>query len=238
MDANPQPDGQPDPEGADASETEYAVRSREEIGGKKFRVGRDDAYVPFRNRKRRRRRTVTAVIGGLMVIGVGAYGLVNLVTAPEQNAAASACKPNAAQALAVRERAKAEAEARAAHFTLNVYNATDRAGLAARTATQLKQRGFVIGQVTNDPLRSKLTVTAQVRGGQASASELRDVAAEVQGAQIQTDSRNDPSIDLVLGSGFSNLASASQVTAALHGSAGIEPDPTVPTAAADADCGH
>lgn len=234
MDANPQSDGQADPEHGEGAASEFAVRSREEIGGKRFRVGVDDAYVPFRNRKRRRRRTVAAGLGGLLVIGVGAYGLVNLVTAPEQSAAAAACKQGSAQALAARDQAKT---GNGAQFTLNVYNATERQGLAARTAAVLKARGFVIGQVTNDPLRSKLSVSAQVRGGKASATQLREVAAEVPGAQIQTDSRTDPSIDLVLGTAFNTLASPAQADSALR-SAPLVSAASAAAEAAAADCGH
>jgi LytR cell envelope-related transcriptional attenuator len=236
MDANPESDGQSDAEPVEGPASEYAVHSREEIGGKRFRVGLDDDYVPFRNRKRRRRRTVGAALGGLLVVGVGAYGLVSLVTAPEQNAAAAGCKPGSAQALTARDQAKNASGVNVTQFTLNVYNSTDRKGLAARTAAELKARGFAIGQVTNDPLKTKLTVAAQVRGAGASNSELREVAAEVQGAQIQTDSRNDPSIDIVLGSTFNTLASVSQVNAALH-AAGLA-SPSAAAAAAPANCAH
>ena len=236
MDANPQSDGRSDEEPVEGSTPENAVHSREEIGGKRFRVGLDDAYVPFRNRKRRRRRAVGAVIGGLLVVGVGAYGLVSLVTAPEQNAAAAGCKEGSAQALTARDQSKNPAGAGVPQFTLNVYNSTDRKGLAARTAAELKARGFAIGQVTNDPLKSKLNGAAQVRGAGASTIELREVAAEVQGAQIQTDSRNDPSVDLVLGTGFDTLASVSQVNAALH-AAGLA-TPSAAAAAAPSNCAH
>lgn len=242
MDSNPQPEDSlnPDPEHAEGPLPDHAKRSPGEIGGKKFRVGLDDAYVPFRNRTKRRRKTLALVLGGLLILGVGAYGLVNLVTAPEQNTAASACNATGAHALAAAAAAAPAPMAAAgsvpsssAKFTLNVYNSTQRHGLAANTAAQLKLRGFVIGQVTNDPLKSNLTVAAQVRGGKAQAAEERQVAAEVPGAQIQTDSRNDPSVDLVLGSGFTSLASTQQVTAALQAAAAAEA-----SASATADASH
>jgi hypothetical protein len=237
MDANSQSDSQPNPDNAEGPEPENAVRSAGEIGGKKFRVGLDDAYIPFRNRTKRRRRTLAIALGGLLVLGVGAYGLVNLVTAPEQNAAAAGCPAGSAHALAAQEQAKAAAEASAAasapKFTLNVYNSTNRHGLAASTATQLKARGFVIGQVTNDPLKANLSVAAQVRGGKADTAELREVAAEVPGAQIQPDGRNDPSIDLVLGTGFTALASAQQASAAMQAATAV-----ATASAGAADCAH
>jgi hypothetical protein len=228
MDSNSQPDERPtpDPEHSGYPAPENAVRSPGEIGGKKFRVGLDDAYIPFRNRSRRRRKTMAVALGGLAVLGVGAYGLVNLVTAPAQNAAAAACKAGSTRALgadapiaeagAVGAAQAAAPNAGAPKFTLNVYNSTQRQGLAAHAAAELKQRGFVIGQVTNDPLKANLAISAQVRGAKSQAAELHQVAAEVPGAQIQTDGRTDPSIDLVLGSAFNTLASTQQVTAQLQ----------------------
>ena len=221
------------------------MRSPGEIGGKKFRVGLDDAYVPFRNRTKRRRRTLALMLGGLLILGVGAYGLVNLVTAPAQNADA-ACKAGSTRPLAAQQiQAAAPANAATAgstasgapKFTLNVYNSTQRHGLAANTAAQLKQRGFVIGQVTNDPLKANLTISAQVRGAKSQSAELHEVAAEVPGAQIQTDSRTDPSVDLVLGAGFTALASTQQVDSAMHAAAVAEASASAAAAAAAA-CGH
>ena len=256
MDANPQPEDRqnpdPDPEHAEVSEHGNAMRSPGEIGGKKFRVGLDEVYVPFRNRTKRRRRTLAVVLGGLLILGVGAYGLVNLVTAPEQNAAAAACKAGSTRPLAAQQvQAAVPAEAPvaagataspgtsagAAKFTLNVYNSTQRHGLAANTAAQLKQRGFVIGQVTNDPLKANLTISAQVRGAKSQSAELREVAAEVPGAQIQTDSRTDPSVDLVLGAGFTSLASTQQVDAAMRAAAAAEASASAAADAA-AHCAH
>lgn len=248
MDSNPQPDGRPtpDPEHSGYPAPENAVRSPGEIGGKKFRVGLDDAYVPFRNRTKRRRRTVAAALGGLLILGVGAYGLVNLVTAPTQTAAAAACKAGSAHALAgpaelpvaAAGGAGSPAGAGAPKFTLNVYNSTQRQGLAAHTAAELKQRGFAIGQVTNDPLKENLTVSAQVRGAVSQTAELHEVAAEVPGAQIKTDGRTDPSVDLVLGAGFSVLASTQQVTTELQAAAAAAASATAAADEAAASCSH
>jgi LytR cell envelope-related transcriptional attenuator len=248
MDSNPQPDGRPtpDPEHSGYPAPENAVRSPGEIGGKKFRVGLDDAYVPFRNRTKRRRRTMAAALGGLLILGVGAYGLVNLVTAPTQTAAAAACKAGSAHApagsaelpVAAAGGAGSTAGAGAPKFTLNVYNSTQRQGLAAHTAAELKQRGFAIGQVTNDPLKENLTVAAQVRGAASQTAELHEVAAEVPGAQIKTDGRADPSVDLVLGAGFSALASTQQVTTDLQAAAAAAASATAAADEAAASCSH
>jgi hypothetical protein len=237
MDANTPPDDQ-DPYAVAMPAPEHAVRPPGEIGGKKFRVGLDAPYVPFRTRTRRRRRTFGFALSGLLVLGVGAYGLVNLVTAPSSGT--QACKAGSVRAATASEPAASGAAVSpdgTPKFTLNVYNSTDRRGLAANTANELKLRGFIIGQVTNDPLKAKLSVSAQVRGAKSRVAELRAVAAEVPGAQISPDNRTDPSVDLVLGTGFSDLASAEQVDAALRTAAAVAPASAQP-AAQDTDCAH
>ena len=187
---------------------------REEIGGKRFRVGTGDTYVPFRSRTRRRRRAAAAGVLGLLVLGAGLYGVVSLVSSPAPATAASAC-PAASASAAAAEAAAAKLP-KPAQITVNVYNASSRNGLAAATAAALKQRGFTIGKVTNDPLKANLTVPAQVRGGVAGSPDMRVIAAEVTGAKLQPDTRTDHSVDLVLGTAFTALTTPDQAAALLH----------------------
>jgi len=182
--------------------------ARKEIGGKKFRVGAGDTYVPFRSRTRRRRRLIAGSVVGALILAAGIYGVVSLVAAPAPVPAAAACPARAVQPAAA-------ALPSPVQVTVNVYNASAKRGAAAATATVLKQRGFTIGKVTNDPLKENLAVAAQVRGGAAGVADMRLVAAEVTGAQLQPDSRGDTSVDLVLGSGFTALSAPQQVAAAL-----------------------
>ena len=58
-----------------------------------------------------------------------------------------------------------------------MFNATDRQGLAKSTAKQLEQRGFVIGDIANDPLNKGISGTAQVRYGPKGKSQAKVVAA-------------------------------------------------------------
>ena len=95
-----------------------------------------------------------------------------------------------------------------AQVTVNVYNATDRNGLAAKTATQVRARGFKVATVSNDPLGRTIKGTAEVRYGQAGKSSSVLVLALVKGAKGHPDSRTDSSVDLVLGNGFKSLAPA------------------------------
>lgn len=194
-----------------------ASRTGKEIGGKKFRVGAGDDYVPFRSRTKRRRRLVVTGIVAAILLAMGGYGAVSLLSPPAQKPAASGCSAKggttaAAQAIGVRLPT-------ASQIRLNVYNSTNRQGLAAATATQLKQRGFTIVKVTNDPLKANLSIPAQIRGGANSSPAMRVVAAEVTGSQLKPDTRIDDSVDLVLGTGFTSLASPEQVAAALKAAA-------------------
>lgn len=187
-----------------------AAPARKEIGGKKFRVGAGDTYVPFRSRTRRRRRLIAAGVMGVLVLTAGIYGAVTLISPPAPAPAAAACPAHPA--------AKPTPTAplpNPAQVTVNVYNASAKRGAAAATATVLKQRGFTIGKVTNDPLKENLTIAAQVRGGAAGVADMRVVAAEVSGSQLQSDSRGDTTVDLVLGSGFTALSAPQQVAASL-----------------------
>lgn len=191
-----------------------AKRTGNEIGGKKFRVGTGDDYVPFRSRTKRRRRLIVTVTVAAVLLAAGGFGVVSLFSSPAQAPAASACtgKANAAAAAAHKVDPRLPATAQ---IKVNVYNSTDRHGLAAATAALLKQRGFTVLKVTNDPLKANLTVSAQIRGATADTPAMHVVAAEVTGSQLKPDARTDGTVDLVLGAGFTALASPDQVSAAL-----------------------
>jgi hypothetical protein len=99
--------------------------------------------------------------------------------------------------------------------TLNVYNATKRQGLAARTAAAMRQRGFVIGTIANDPQHKALAGSAEVRSGPKGKSRALLVAAHVAGAVLVVDKRSALTVDLVLGQRFTALRTPEQVTALL-----------------------
>lgn len=113
----------------------------------------------------------------------------------------------------------------AAQVTTNVYNATDRAGLAAGTAEQLQVRGFVIGKIDNDPLSKTITGVAEIRHGPSGESAARLMAFYLPGAELVDDGRKDATIDTVLGAAFTEVAAQSEVDAAL---AAPSPSPSGP----------
>ena len=102
-----------------------------------------------------------------------------------------------------------------AAVTVNVYNATDRAGLARSTADVLKARGFAIGTIANDPLGTTVTGVAEVRHGPDGLAEAQLVVFYVPGAVLVADKRTDATVDLVLGEEFTRVAGQKSVDAAL-----------------------
>lgn len=101
-----------------------------------------------------------------------------------------------------------------AQVTVNVYNATDRAGLAARTASDVRKRGFRVSAVSNDPLQKKVAAAAEVRYGATGAPSAKLVLALVKGSKGVKDSRTDSSVDLVLGNTFTALTAPPKTTPA------------------------
>lgn len=152
----------------------------------------------------------------------GAAGAVPATRVSGAASAASASGPASGSASGA---AAAPGAAAAKGITVNVYNATDKAGLAGRTAALLKQRGFTIGTIGNAPaqLQDKVAGTARITGGAAGTKAMTVLRSEVAGAVPATDQRKDASVDLVLGNGFTALATPAQAAQALAQAAGPAP---------------
>ncbi|GAA4399955.1 hypothetical protein GCM10023168_08100 [Fodinibacter luteus] len=101
--------------------------------------------------------------------------------------------------------------------TVNVYNSSDRSGLAASVSKSLQERGFVIGKVANDPSKRKAPAVAEVRHGpkgEAQAALVRSALPE--GAKVVADKRKSATVDVALGAKFTTLAP-------------VPPSPALPT---------
>jgi LytR cell envelope-related transcriptional attenuator len=107
---------------------------------------------------------------------------------------------------------------------VNVYNATDRRGLAARVAGEMKRRGFRVGGVDNDPAKRTVTGLAEVRHSPAGEAAARTVAAQVGQVVAVPDQRAGASVDLVLGAAFERLLTPADAAAELSPSS--EPVPS------------
>jgi LytR cell envelope-related transcriptional attenuator len=146
------------------------------------------------------RSGVTLSILLAVVVGAGWYGLSSLRDEPAVEDGDTTVTTNDPNACPEGQGSPAPAVA-PADISVNVYNATQRNGLASATARQLREQGFVIVDVANDPLRKAVPGVAEVRAKDDSLIAYL-VLAYVPGATFASDTRTDNSVDLVVGDQF------------------------------------
>jgi hypothetical protein len=97
----------------------------------------------------------------------------------------------------------------AAQITTNVYNGTGTTGLAKTTGEALIERGFVVQTEAN--AISSYTGTARISFGITGIAQAYTLAAHVDGAELQIDTRQDATVDITLGRDFLALKAADTV---------------------------
>ncbi|MFE7526223.1 LytR C-terminal domain-containing protein [Kitasatospora sp. NPDC057542] len=212
------------------------------LKGKQYRVT-GNTY-PRLGRPPKKSRKVIGVLAGLLalaLIALGGLQLYDIFSGRNKNASAQACATQSGKPLAAPSPgapgdsgspAAAQGDPHAvpqpAAVTVNVYNATSKAGLAGRTAEELKKRGFVIGKVGNAPaeLDKKVPGTAQVIAGPAGAGAGTLVGSQIAGAAVTADARTDGSVDFVIGDSYNALLDETQAAAALALATKPSPAPT------------
>lgn len=185
--------------------------------GGKYRV--TGAAYPRMSRPRRRRRIVFTALGailGLALLGYGSLQLMNVFrgeSSGKHAAAGKDCatpKPRAGAAAAASAAAKpAVVLPQPGEITVNVYNATPRAGLAKAVGDELKKRGFTLGKVGNAPadFDKKVPGTGILVGSPATDKAAFSVlGTQIEGDTQQTDARESADIDLILGDAFKELS--------------------------------
>jgi hypothetical protein len=211
--------------------------------GKQFRIT-GNSY-PRLGPPPRRGRKVLMLVGSLLALALVAFGgiqLVNIFTGKAKHGLPQACAGAHPSAGASGTPLAAPASPPAGALgtplpsvtavpqpqtiTVNVLNATDKNGLAAHTADELKKRGFAVGKVGNAPsaLQNKVTGPAEVVGGQSGAAAAALLRAQVNGAATMDDGRADGSVDFVIGNGFSQLLDQNAAATAL--SSALKPSPS------------
>lgn len=189
------------------------------------------------HRHRRRQSPVVAVVlvvvGMVILFGAG-YGLSRIIQGASSDGSSDASSSSSASASATTPEPEPCVTVTVtpgaglpspAQVTTNVYNATDRAGLAATTAEELQVRGFVVGAIDNDPLSKTITGVAEIRHGPSGESAARLMAFYLPGAELVDDGRQDATIDTALGAAYTAVAPQSEVDAAL---AAPSPSPSGP----------
>lgn len=157
-------------------------------------------------RHRRNRRTAVILVILVAALAGAFYYAASYMNRPN-TPAASGCPTADITAGAVTALSPGQ-------VTVNVFNATTRAGLAADTAKNVKARGFVVATVSNDPAKKKIDGVGEVRFGPNGKAGADLVVALLNGASPQQDTRADASVDLVIGNGFKALNPAPTTTSA------------------------
>ncbi|MET0433121.1 MAG: LytR C-terminal domain-containing protein [Cellulomonas sp.] len=172
-----------------------------------------------RQRRRRHTRERQAVVFGVLLGGlaVAAFGAAAVYTgnislpflsrdfsSPEPTGLAavnSPCPPEGATPVPYGQ------------VTVNVLNGTSRVGLAGDTASALASRGFVIGQQLNASQMGYSTYTgnALIQFGTQGVAAAYTVAAQFDTPQLVLDTREDASVDVVVGSTYNALVAAADV---------------------------
>lgn len=202
------------------------------MGGKYKVTG---AAYPRMSRPRRRRRIVLMMLGSIIGLALIAYGAVQLIdvfggdankrkTAAAKNCATPAPKAGSTAAAA----APKVALPPPGGITVNVYNATPRAGLAKAVGDELKNRGFIIGKVGNAPADFDKKVPGAgilVGSPQTDKAAFSVLGTNLAGATQQTDTRESTDIDLILGDAFKELTPKADADKALAVLANPQPAP-------------
>lgn len=203
------------------------------MGGKYKVTG---AAYPRMSRPRRRRRIVLLVLGSIIGLALIAYGAVQLIDVfggdADKRKTAAAAKDCATPAPKAGSTAAAAAPKIVlpppGGITVNVYNATPRAGLAKAVGDELKSRGFAIGKVGNAPADFDKKVPGAgilVGSPQTDKAAFSVLGTNLAGATQQTDTRETADIDLILGDAFKELTPKADADKALAALANPQPVP-------------
>lgn len=93
--------------------------------------------------------------------------------------------------------------------TVNVFNATDTAGLASRAGEALQARGFAVDGVANDPEGAEVPGVAIIRYGPSGERAAQVLLATLpDGVELLPVPSESATVDLVLGDQWQDLPSA------------------------------
>ncbi|MEU6928102.1 LytR C-terminal domain-containing protein [Streptomyces sp. NPDC046385] len=187
--------------------------------GGKYRITGD--VYPRMRRPHRRRRIILTAAAGALVLGAAGWGTLQLVevfTGGDGKTTTAAGKQADCKPVAKASAQPATALPKPGQITVNVYNATPRAGLAKTTADELKKRGFAIGKVGNAPAPydKKVPGSGILLGAPAATKGSFSVlGTQLKGATTKVDARTTADVDLIIGTAFKNLDPKAAADAAL-----------------------
>ena len=155
----------------------------------------DDTFERRRRRRRRVRGPLTLLVLVCLLSVAAWFGYESVLNVPPPPVPTEVCSTPSA---------KAKQHISSASVTVNVYNASSVAGLADRTASLFRQRGFTVDEVGNDPYDSKVA-RVEVRGRAKNAPEMLLVAEQIGGEILRADDRTDATVDVIVGEKYVGL---------------------------------
>jgi predicted amino acid-binding ACT domain protein len=89
---------------------------------------------------------------------------------------------------------------------INVYNGTDRHGLAAAVSSELQRRKFQVLEIDNKKQDAPLDLVAVIRFGRSGVVEAHTVSLQFPPTvELMQDGREDDSIDVILGDKYTGM---------------------------------
>ena len=165
-------------------------------------MAQDEYDTPGDEGRARRRRSVVTFAVVLLLLFFAVWYALSYIRADRASGSASTSTSTPAPTCM---RSPSDVE-------VNVYNATNRDGLAARVARQLKARGFTVKTVANDPKKVTVEGAGQLRYGRAGKPDADFVAGHTGPLRKLQDSRTRTTVDIVRGPDFERLVRSSEVT--------------------------
>jgi hypothetical protein len=149
------------------------------------------------------------VVVGALFLAALVLVTVSIVKDKQTKPAGAACPKDAIRV----DTRLADAE----NIQLNVYNATEKSGLANEIALEFKQRKFKVEKASNDPLGKPVDGVAVLRYGPKAVGAAWVVRAYfLNEADREFDpNRQDDTVDVVLGPAFRKLATQTEEKQAL-----------------------
>lgn len=161
----------------------------------------DEYYGQSTEARARRRRSIITVLIVLLVLFFAAWYAMSYIRAdgsPSATDSSSSVSPSC--------------DLTPAQVDVNVYNATNRDGLAGRVAKDLKERGFVVKTVANDPKQVEVTGRGQLRHGDDGAKGAKLLSRHLGSFSDSPDDRERAAVDVVLGPDYRHLVREDRVT--------------------------
>lgn len=172
----------------------------------------DESTEAAEERARRKRTLHTVVLGMLIAVLIGAAVVAQGITAGWISLPRAEPRPAVESGCPAGPYTYQSPES----VTVNVYNTTATPGLAGQVAEALKTRGFAIGVVGNSTVNRE-GMTAIILSGPEGESGAFTIQQQIPDTQYIQDDREDASVDVVLGSGYSDLVPLETAQAAAPG---------------------